>query len=49
MSALQGGKKVDGSTLSFGQVNSVTPGKDGMLLDVGGLGTVGFTDVKKIL
>ena len=50
MSALQGGTKVDGSTLSFGQVNSVTPGKDGMLLDVsGGLGAINVTDVKKIL
>ena len=50
VSALQGGKKVDGSTLSFGQVNSVTPGKDGMSLDVsGGLGTINVTDVKKIL
>lgn len=50
VNALQGGKKVDGSTLSFGQVNSVTPGKDGMSLDVsGGLGAVNVTDVKKIL
>ena len=49
VSALQGSKKIDGNTLAVGQVNSVSPGKDGMLLDVGGLGAVGFTDVKKIL
>lgn len=49
VSALQGGKKIDGSTLAVGQVNSVSPGKDGMSLDVGGLGVIGMADVKKIL
>lgn len=49
VNALQGSKKIEGNTLAIGQVNSVSSGKDGMLLDVGGLGTVGFTDVKKIL
>lgn len=49
VSALQGGKKIDASTLALGQVNSVSPGKDGMLLDVGGLGIIGLADVKKIL
>jgi hypothetical protein len=32
-----------------GQVNSVTPAAGGMLLDVGGLGTVGLDKIKKIL
>ena len=49
VSAQQGGKKIDSSTLAFGQVNSVAPSKDGMLLDVGGLGAVSLSDVKKIL
>lgn len=49
VSALQGSKKIDGSTLAVGQVNSVSPGKDGMLLDVSGLGVIGLTDVKKVL
>ena len=49
VSAMQAGKKVDGSSLSMGQVNSVTPAAGGMLLDVGGLGTVGLDKIKKIL
>lgn len=49
VSALQGGKQIDAAALSFGQVNSVTPGKGGVVLDVGGLGVVGLADVKKIL
>jgi flagellar basal-body rod modification protein FlgD len=49
VSAMQAGKKIDGSSLSVGQVNSVTPAAGGMLLDVGGLGTVGLDKIKKIL
>jgi flagellar basal-body rod modification protein FlgD len=49
VSTLQAGKKIDGSTLAIGQVNSVSPGAGGMLLDVSGLGAVGLDKVKKIL
>jgi len=47
--AQQGDKKVDASTLSFGRVNSVSPGRQGVLLDVGGLGVIALSDVKQIL
>ncbi len=49
VSAQQGGKKVEGSPLAFGHVNSVAPSPDGMLLDVGELGVISLPDVKKIL
>jgi len=49
VSAQQGGKKVEGTPLAFGHVNSVAPSPDGMLLDVGELGVISLPDVKKIL
>lgn len=49
VNAQQGDKKVDAGSLSFGLVNSVSPGKDGVVLEVGGLGVVGLSEIKRIL
>ena len=49
VSAQQGDKKVDAAALSFGRVNSVSPGQQGAVLDVGGLGVIGLSEVKQIL
>lgn len=49
VSAQQADKKVDAGTLAYGRVNSVSPGKNGVLLEVGGLGVVGWSEVKQIL
>lgn len=49
VSAQQGDKKIDAGTLSFGIVNGVSPGGQGVLLDAGGLGVIGLSEVKRIL
>lgn len=49
VSAQQGDNRVDAATLSFGRVNSVSPGRKGAVLDVGGLGVIGLSEVKQIL
>ena len=49
VSAQQGGKNIDAGTLSFGLVNSISPGTQGVVLEVGGLGVVGLSEIKQIL
>lgn len=49
VSAQQGDKKIDASTLSFGRINSVSPGTQGVLLDASGLGVIELSEVKQIL
>ena len=47
--ATQGGKKIDTSTLAGGQVSGVTTGKNGVTLNVNGVGRVTLTDVKQVM
>lgn len=44
-----GQAKVDATTLAFGQVASVSTGKQGVSLNVPGLGAVSMSDVRQIL
>jgi len=46
--AKQGGNEVKVNTLSLGLVNSVTPGENSALLDMGKLGLVNLSDVKRV-
>lgn len=48
VSAKQGGNEVKVNTLSLGLVNSVSSGENGAFLDMGELGLVGLSDVKRI-
>ena len=48
-SATFGAAKVDATALSFGQVASVSTGKQGVTLNVPGLGAVTMADVRQIL
>ena len=48
VSAKQGGNDVKVNTLSLGLVNSVSPGENGALLDMGELGIVSLSDVKQV-
>lgn len=48
ISAKQGGNEVKVNTLSLGLVNSVTPGENSALLDMGELGLVNLSDVKRV-
>jgi len=48
VSAKQGGNDIKVNTLSFGQVNSVTLGEQGTLLDMGELGLVSLSNVKQV-
>jgi len=47
--ATQAGKKIDVSTLAGGQVSSVTTGKNGVTLNVNGIGQVTLADVKQVM
>lgn len=47
--AAQGDQKVDGATLQFGMVNSVTQGKQGVTLTVGQMDGVALSQVRQIL
>jgi flagellar basal-body rod modification protein FlgD len=49
VNATSAGQKVNATTLSFGEVGSVTTGTQGVSLNVSGMGTVKFTDVRQIL
>ncbi len=49
VAATQGGKKVDATTLAGGQVSSVTTGKNGVTLNVNGIGQVTLADVKQVM
>lgn len=48
VSAKQGGNEVKVNTLSLGLVNSVTPGENSALLDMGELGLVNLSNVKRV-
>ncbi|MBP6058472.1 MAG: flagellar hook assembly protein FlgD [Nitrosomonas sp.] len=48
VNAKQGGNEVKVNTLSLGLVNSVTPGENSALLDMGKLGLVNLSDVKRV-
>lgn len=48
VSAKQGDKDISATTLTLGTVNSVSPDEKGAILDVGELGFIGMSDVKKI-
>ena len=49
VAASAGSAKVDATTLSFGQVVSVSTGAQGVKLNVPGLGAVSMSDVRQIL
>ncbi len=49
VSAQQAGNTVNVGTLSYGRVNGVFPGTQGVTLDVGGLGVVGLSDVRQVM
>ena len=42
-------RKVDATTLAGGQVSSVTTGKNGVTLNVNGIGQVTLADVKQVM
>ncbi|SFE26239.1 flagellar hook assembly protein FlgD [Nitrosomonas sp. Nm166] len=48
VSAKQGGNDIKVNTLSLGVVNSVSPGENGALLDMGKLGIVSLSDIKQV-
>lgn len=48
VSAKQGGNDIKVNTLSFGQVNSVSHGEQGTLLDMDELGLVSLSNVKQV-
>lgn len=48
ISAKQGENEIKANTLSLGVVNSVSPGENGTLLDMGKLGVVSLSDVKQV-
>lgn len=48
VSAKQGGNDIKANTLSLGLVNSVSPGENGALLDMGELGIVSLSDIKQV-
>lgn len=47
--AVRGGQKAAATTLSFGEVGSVTTGAQGVKLNLPGLGEAGLSDVRQIL
>jgi flagellar basal-body rod modification protein FlgD len=47
--ATQGGKKVDANALAGGLVSGVTTGKNGVTLNVNGIGQVSLADVKLVM
>jgi flagellar basal-body rod modification protein FlgD len=47
--AIQGGTKVEATTLSAGLVAGVTTGKSGVTLNVNGIGTLALSDVKRVM
>ena len=47
--ATQGGKKIDTTALAVGQVGSVTTGKNGVMLNVIGMGAVALSDVRQVM
>jgi flagellar basal-body rod modification protein FlgD len=49
INATRGGQKVNATTLSFGEVASVTTGTQGVKLTLPGVGTANFSDVRQIL
>jgi flagellar basal-body rod modification protein FlgD len=49
VSAVASGQKVSATTLSFGQVTSVSGGAQGLKLNVQGLGALNISDVREIL
>ncbi|MCB1937184.1 MAG: flagellar hook assembly protein FlgD [Nitrosomonas sp.] len=48
ISAKQGDQDISANSLALGQVNSVSPGEDEPILDMGGLGLFGMADIKQI-
>jgi len=49
VSARQGANTVNASTLSYGHVNGVSQGAQGVTLNVGGLGVVALSSVKQVM
>lgn len=49
VSAQQGGNTVNAGTLSYGRVNGVSNGAQGVTLDVDGLGVVALSDVRQVM
>ena len=49
VTALNGDKKIDATTLSLGRVEGVTPNGQGITLNVSGIGTIDLSQVKQIL
>lgn len=49
VTAMLSGEKLDPVTLAFDIVNSVTPGVNGAVLDVGQLGSFELSDIKQIM
>lgn len=49
VSASQGGNKVTTTSLTFGQVGSVSLGTQGLSINVNGLGALALSDVKQIM
>jgi len=48
VNALQGGQKVDATALNLGMVSSVSPGSQGVQLNLGGSGSAGYADIRQI-
>jgi flagellar basal-body rod modification protein FlgD len=48
INALQGGRKVDATALNLGMVSSVSPGGQGVQLNLGGGGSAGYADIRQI-
>lgn len=49
INAVQGGSKVDATSLQLGTVSSVVSGAKGVQIEVGKLGTFSMSDIKRIL
>jgi flagellar basal-body rod modification protein FlgD len=47
--AQQGDTKIDAIPLSYGRVNGISKAKEGITLDVGGIGAIGLSEVMQIL
>lgn len=49
INAVRDGEKISATALSLGQVNSLTPGANGMQISVEGLGQFPITDIKQMI
>lgn len=47
--AQQGDRKIDATPLSYGRINGVSNAKEGITLEVGGIGEIGLSEVMQIL